>query len=320
VNIYLKKDIPDELLKYFEPAEIGLESTPEQYVAKIVNVFREVRRVLKDDGTAWVNLADTYSSGSRKTRGVDAKLEQREMHVRPSTIPGIKPKDLIGVPWLVAFALRADGWHLRQDIVWSKPNSMPESVRDRCTKSHEYIFLLSKSERYCFDADAIKEPAVCGDRGSQYHTRKTGEHQLGCSQVRNAKNEQSGLRTRVGFNDRWENGNSQKQFRNKRSVWTVTTKPFKGAHFATFPPDLVEPCILAGCPAGGVVLDPFMGSGTTGMVSRWRGRGFIGIELNPDYFVMARERIMSERKVKKVGKARAVNTNGTPSLFDHVSV
>lgn len=381
MNIYLKKDIPDELLKYFEPAEIGLEETPEQYVAKMVEVFREVRRVLRDDGTAWVNLGDSYAGSGRggyaggksslegSTQSQDqsriAKGSQLKAGLHSSTVeagqiarawvpppPGYKQKELIGIPWLVAFALRADGWYLRQDIVWNKPNPMPESVRDRCTKSHEYIFLLTKSERYHFDADAIKEPAVCGDRGSQYHTGKTGDHQQGRSQVRDTKNEQSGIRTRVGFNERWAKkvasevdgdspfiGNDRKelpnetysrhrssvvggqdlrsnptQFRNKRSVWTVTTKPFKGAHFATFPPDLIEPCILAGCPAGGVVLDPFMGSGTTGMVSRWHGRGFVGIELNPTYLQMARERIMSERKKPARNKPR--RSAPSSGLFD----
>jgi DNA modification methylase len=250
------------LRDYGHEGQIGLEPTPDEYVAKLVAVFREVRRVLRDDGTLWLNLGDSYASGGRKTRDSDAKLEQRGMDTRPADPEGLKPKDLIGIPWRVAFALQADGWYLRQDIIWHKPNPMPESVTDRCTKAHEYIFLLSKSERYYFDHEIIKEESVTpvrarekGNGESAVDTKERG-HGSHC-------------------------GNDGK--RNRRSVWTVTTKPYKGAHFATFPPDLITPCVLAGAPPEGVVLDPFMGSGTTAMVAVTHGRRYIGCELNPDY-------------------------------------
>lgn len=258
------------LRDYGHDGQIGLEQTPDEYVAKLVEVFREVRRVLRDDGTLWLNLGDSYTSGGRKTRAPDAKHDgARAMETRAPTPDDLKPKDLIGIPWRVAFALQADGWYLRQDIIWHKPNPMPESVRDRCTKAHEYIFLLSKSPKYYFDADAIKEPEVCGrKRGPALHpdTKST--------------NGNSGLSRRESDGKR-----------NRRSVWTVTTKPFKGAHFATFPPDLIEPCILAGCPEGGTVLDPFGGAGTTGLVATQAGRDAVLCEINPEYVEMARARI-----------------------------
>jgi len=265
------------LRDYGVDGQIGLEQTPDEFVAQLVAVFREVRRVLRDDGTLWLNLGDTYAAGGMGA-GSGKQLTNRGTSVgghmdKPRKAPeGLKPKDLIGIPWRVAFALQADGWYLRQDIIWHKPNPMPESVRDRCTKAHEYVFLLSKSERYYFDAEAIKEPAVCDRmRGPAEHPDKK------------STNGNAGLGRR-----------EPQPFRNRRSVWTVATKPFKGAHFATFPPDLIEPCVLAGCPAGGAVLDPFGGAGTTGLVADRLGRDAILLELNPEYAAMAEARIATD--------------------------
>ena len=265
------------LRDYGNDEQIGLEETPEAFIESMVNVFREVKRVLADDGTLWLNLGDSYASaggksqpqpdasgglGNKKlgTRGEQGSSASYGGFERPNTISkGLKTKDLIGIPWRVALALQADGWYLRQDIIWSKPNPMPESVTDRCTKAHEYIFLLSKSPKYFYDADAISEPAIYAgdDRGSRTDSRRGTE----CNSMSGKTGET----------------------RNKRSVWEVTTKPYSGAHFATFPPDLIKPCILAGCPAGGTVLDPFGGSGTTGMVALELGRSAELIELNPAY-------------------------------------
>ena len=283
------------LRDYGHDGQIGLEQTPDEFVAKLVEVFREVRRVLRDDGTLWLNLGDTYAANRGGTTppaqtvagGVGGKGGQKERRgqadgynpTRDCTRYGLKHKDLIGIPWRVAFALQADGWYLRQDIIWHKPNPMPESVRDRCTKAHEYVFLLSKSERYYFDADAIKEPVAGSTIGRL--TQPTLARQEGSARVPGKTN---GNMKAVGGTEK----------RNRRSVWTVTTKPFKGAHFATFPPDLIEPCVLAGCPAGGVVLDPFGGAGTTGLVAQRHGRDAVLCELNPDYADMARERIAAE--------------------------
>lgn len=286
--IYNKADIPADLQQYFVRAEIGLEPTPDEFVAALVEVFREVRRVLRDDGTLWLNLGDSYA----RTGGTDRKVSKtakvgstrntlEQMKDRTQVAPeGLKDKDLIGIPWRVAFALQADGWYLRQDIIWHKPNPMPESVTDRCTKAHEYIFLLSKGPRYYFDHEAIKEPVAAStvSRLSQ----PTLSEQAGNARVPGKTN---GNMKAVGDGER----------RNKRSVWTVTTKPFKGAHFATFPPDLIEPCILAGCPDGGTVLDPFGGAGTTGLVAQRHGRNAILCELNPEYAEMARERIEADK-------------------------
>ena len=268
------------LRDYGVDGQIGLEETPDAYVNKLVNVFREVKRVLRDDGTLWLNLGDSYS-GSGK--GVWNASDERKIAVketyRPSsnpvkTLTGLKPKDLIGIPWRVAFALQADGWYLRQDIIWHKPNPMPESVRDRCTKAHEYVFLLSKGPRYYFDNEAIKEPGVipAGTRGAKGSAERAA---------------------RKGVNSRPPEYKVYDGMRNRRSVWTVTTKPFKGAHFATFPPDLIEPCVLAGCPVGGVVLDPFGGAGTTGLVALKHRRKAILLELNPEYVKIATDRIDS---------------------------
>lgn len=287
------------LRDYGHDGQIGLEQSPDEYVAKLVQVFREVRRVLRDDGTVWVNLGDSYA-GSQMTGGNngfnadggDEGYKMKRQFKRLVKTPGLKPKDLIGIPWRVAFALQADGWYLRQDIIWHKPSPMPESVTDRCTKAHEYIFLLSKSERYFWNFEAMQETAAYGARGSEFHTGKTGEHQLGRSSTKPRTS-----KSRGEFNGKTnsiigrEAFRSIRETRNRRSVWTVATTPYKGAHFATFPPKLIEPCILAGCPAGGVVLDPFFGAGTTGLVCMAQGVRCIGIELNREYCDLAKTRL-----------------------------
>jgi DNA modification methylase len=278
------------LRDYGHDGQIGLEPTPEDFVAAMVAVFREVRRVLRDDGTLWLNLGDSYarSAGNEEsklaslhTMGVGQKKahEAGAMRKGKNRPPkGLKQKDLIGIPWRVAFALQADGWYLRQDIIWNKPNPMPESVRDRCTKAHEYIFLLSKSPKYYYDNESIKVP-VKQDWGTR--NRKDGKYH----------NEGTGLQPHSGLEKSYEKAN-------KRSVWTVTTKPYKGAHFATFPSALIEPCILAGSRPGDTVLDPFGGSGTTGAVAVKHGRSAILIELNPDYIPLIQERLdMAEPKL-----------------------
>ena len=261
--------------------QIGLESTPDAYVSKMVDVFLEVRRVLRDDGTLWLNLGDSYfnsrpgSGGKCVLPRAGKSMTEGRYHdaKRDFTGTGIKPKDLIGIPWRVAFALQADGWYLRQDIIWHKPNPMPESVRDRCTKAHEYLFLLSKSARYFYDADAVKESTgKGGGRPRQFGATK----------------QEGTLRQDIG-NTFIDNG-----ARNRRSVWTVSTKPYSGAHFAVYPPELIRPCIRAGCPEGGTVLDPFNGSGTTGAVATQENRQYIGIELNPEYIALAENRIKAE--------------------------
>jgi DNA modification methylase len=263
------------LRDYGHPGQIGLEPTPEAYIAAMVEVFRCVRDVLADDGTLWLNIGDSYNN-FRSTMGPGQAVHGREkLNGKPAPdsrsrgIVGLKEKDLIGIPWMLAFALRADGWYLRQDIIWHKPNPMPESVRDRCTKAHEYIFLLSKSQRYFFDGEAMREDAVKGAAGSLFNTGKTATHQMG----------------RSSDAERVEDGR-----RNRRSVWTVATQPYSGAHFATFPPALVEPCILAGSRPADIVLDPFMGSGTTAQVAQQLGRQYIGCELNPQYLSLQHER------------------------------
>jgi DNA modification methylase len=272
------------LRDYGHEGQIGLEQTPEEYIAAMVEVFRCVKDVLADDGTLWLNIGDSYA-GSGKGRNADGSHQDGgKQGTNKGTIvgtlvkteaPECKPKDLIGIPWMLAFALRADGWYLRQDIIWHKPNPMPESVRDRCTKAHEYIFLLSKSEKYFFDSEAMKEPVAASTAA---RLSQDIDNQCGSDRVPGKTN---GPMKAVG----------NSETRNRRSVWTVTTKPYKGAHFATFPPDLITPCILAGAPAGGVVLDPFMGSGTTAQVSIQHGRQYLGCELNPEYKALQDERI-----------------------------
>lgn len=266
------------LRDYGHPGQLGLEQTPEQYVAAMVEVFRCVRDVLADDGTLWLNIGDSYASGGRKTRDSDDKLEQRGMDTRPADPAGIKPKDLIGVPWMLAFALRADGWFLRQDIIWHKPNTMPESVRDRCTKAHEYVFLLSKSERYFYDHEASKEKAVTNDTRRPY-----GSNGANMLDARGLDAQGKGRQREV----------ADGLTRNRRSVWTVATRPYKGAHFATFPPALIDPCVLAGSRPGDIVLDPFMGSGTTAAVALQHGRQYLGCELNPAYQPLQDARVES---------------------------
>ena len=272
---YLDDDSEDK------PLEIGLEQTPGEYVNKLVEVFREVKRTLRDDGTCWLNLGDSYNGSGKAGKNPEYQdrhtefgkpSKHKERFGKPTNVAGLKPKDLIGIPWRVAFALQADGWWLRSDIIWAKPNPMPESVKDRPTKSHEYIFLLSKSAKYYYDHEAIKENSKYPD-----DDRKSRVND-------NAKDFQ-----RDG--NKLAKGSKTYPKRNKRTVWTVNTKPFKEAHFAVFPPKLITPCILAGSPKGGLVLDPFSGAGTTGVVCAKFGRDFIGIELNPKYIKMSRKRI-----------------------------
>lgn len=268
------------LRDYKVDGQIGLEQTPDAYVAELAAVFREVWRVLADDGTLWLNLGDSYASyrdgkaTPDTTRGnsTGTLVPKGEAKNRmASTFKGsaIKHKDLIGIPWRVAFALQVDGWYLRQDIIWHKPNPMPESVTDRCTKAHEYVFLLSKSERYYFDTEAIKEPAV---QAGRVRSDKMGGNK--------------GDDVHHSPGSTFEGSDT----RNRRDVWTIATKPYKGAHFATFPPELVRPCILAGCKKGGTVLDPFGGSGTTAEVAERHGRNSILIELNPAYIELQKQR------------------------------
>ena len=270
------------LRDYGVNGQIGLEETPEEYVDKLVLLFREVKRVLKKEGTLWLNLGDSYYGGGWK--GSQTDLTGTKQNTNAGTLCGknmqkdkkhevIKSKDLVGIPWLVAFALRADGWYLRQDIIWHKPNPMPESVTDRCTKSHEYIFLLSKSPKYYFDNETIKEKA------------NYAGHSRGVS-----KNISVDGITDFG-------GKTEYDDRNKRSVWTVNTKPFKESHFATFPEELITPCILAGSKENGVVLDPFMGAGTTALVSLKNNRQFIGFELNDEYCKLAEKRLEQNRVI-----------------------
>ena len=342
------------LRDYGVPGQIGLESTPEEYVEKMVEVFREVRRVLRDDGTLWLNLGDSYASKPCGSIGRNAKVGNTKKAIQRSAgvSAGLKLKDLVGIPWRVAFALQADGWYLRSDIIWNKPNAMPESVKDRPTKAHEYIFLLAKSPRYYYDADAIREPV-----SDEVMKRYKREKEKGMNNPLNHKYKDKptvsdGFRSQYGARAYLEKG------RNKRTVWSIPTKPFKGAHFAVFPPDLIEPCILAGSPekacphcgapwvrmtergepikmahsnkihkaqgrhgktsvfntgyiierittgwkptcqcegndgsGRGIVLDPFFGSGTTGVVAEKHGRQWIGIELNPEYVEIAKKRL-----------------------------
>jgi len=262
-----------------EDKQIGMEQTPEEYIQQLVEVFRSVRDVLHDDGTLWLNIGDTYynyrSDGNYPKQTVSRTKQDLPdfSPVRGNKLHNLKSKDLIGIPWMLAFALRADGWWLRQDIIWNKPNPMPESVKDRCTKSHEYIFLLSKSKQYFYDNEAIKEP-VKQDWGER--DRTSGKYH----------NPGTGLQPHSGLTKSYDR-------KNKRSVWTVTNKPYKGAHFACFPPDLIEPCILAGSREGDIVLDPFMGSGTTAMVAKKHNRNYLGCELHKDYASLQTDRIDS---------------------------
>jgi DNA modification methylase len=284
-NKYLKhkKNCPD-CGATRKDKQLGLEETPEEFVENLVRVFKEVKRVLRDDGTVWLNLGDSYYNyrpgkgqalSKQSVSNTDQDLPQ-DCARRGNKIAGLKEKDLVGIPWRVAFALQADGWYLRQDIIWHKPNPMPESVRDRCTKSHEYIFLLSKNPKYYYDNEAIKEDSIYhgkdkrSDKGNiRYEGKRTNN--------KDTKAQQSF----VTINPK----------KNKRSVWTITTKPYKEAHFATFPTELIEPCVLAGCPEGGTVLDPFGGSGTTGLVASKHNRNAVLCELNEGYIDIAEKRL-----------------------------
>lgn len=308
------------LRDYGVSGQLGLERKPDEYIAKMVEGFREVRRVLRADGTLWLNIGDSYNAHQGK-RTVHDKAGYKQTTNRGSceaasrSTPTMKAKDLVGIPWMLAFALRADGWYLRQDIIWAKPNPMPESVTDRCTKSHEYLFLLSKSARYYFNQEAILEPVSVNT-----HARLSQDvqAQIGSDRVPGNTNGNMKAVARAKVNGKYEGTakqNGQKRLaqareafreatglhdgyfgdnRNKRSVWTVTTQPYSEAHFATFPPKLVEPCILAGCPEGGTVLDPFNGAGTTGLVATRLHRNYIGIELNQEYIAMAERRITED--------------------------
>ncbi len=298
------------LRDYGVDGQIGLEPTPDEFVAALVAVFREVRRVLRDDGMLWLNLGDSYNAAGRTGQGTRVGFKQGTNRAsaagsdqcRPS-VDSLKPKDLIGIPWRVAFALQTDGWYLRQDIIWHKPNPMPESVTDRCTKAHEYIFLLSKSERYYFDNEAMQEEATGGAPGNTTH-KHTAAYEAG-----DARHRTKGGLLAYSFKRRTATtpppGKTAQHrddrddiayigTRNKRSVWTVPTQPFRDAHFATFPPDLIEPCILAGSRQGDTILDPFGGAGTTGLVADRLQRDAILVELNPQYAEMARKRIYGD--------------------------
>jgi len=288
------------LRDYGVAGQIGLEPSPAEFVEQMVAVFRDVRRVLRADGTLWLNLGDSYANDG-KWGGHTGGKHVKALHCSPigrnKKYTGLKPKDLIGIPWRAAFALQADGWYLRQDIIWSKPNPMPESVLDRCTKAHEYIFMFSKSARYAYDAAAIAEDAIYSglanqdDSGFKNPQSFNGKHKDG---YRSSDKQRGHGRRHAGFNERWDKMERAEQCsgkRNKRSVWNVATQGYAEAHFATFPPALIESCILAGCPAGGTVLDPFGGAGTTGMVADRLKRNAILIELNPEYADMAKRRI-----------------------------
>lgn len=292
------------LRDYGVEGQIGMEQTPEEYVNKLVAVFREVRRVLKNDGTLWLNIGDSYATRSGNYPPTNTRNSCG--HTVKKVPCGYKQKDLIGIPWMLAFALRADGWYLRQDIIWQKPNCIPESVKDRCTKSHEYIFLMSKSPKYYFDADAISEPIAQSTvkRCSQDLANQAGSFR----QPDRGGRPMKAVGPRIGGGKYGDNNNefartkSGREYeirprRNKRDVWTISTTGFKGAHFAVFPENLIRPCILAGSPAGGTVLDPFFGSGTVGVVAMQENRNFIGIELNPEYISIANNRLRGVRNV-----------------------
>ena len=288
------------LRDYGVTGQIGDEATHGEYVAHMVEVFREVWRVLKPEGTLWLNLGDSYA-GSGK--GPSVRPEQHMPGATRKPPPGIKPKDLVGIPWRVAFALQDDGWWLRSDIIWSKPNPMPESVTDRPTRAHEYLFLLTKSARYHYDSDAIREPAEWARWGKQTVVKGTpgtgswigqrSKEELH-ERARATDKQRGHGRRHAGFNDRWDAMTREEQWamgRNKRDVWEIATRPYAEAHFATFPEALVDPCILAGCPVGGLVLDPFIGSGTVAAVAQRLGRRAVGVDLNEAYLQLASKRV-----------------------------
>lgn len=313
------------LRNYGHDGQVGLEQTPREYIDKLVSGFSEVHRVLRDDGTLWVNLGDSYAStapGSLSAplkqdgilSGVSDAVSSSRVVMRCKNTDGIKPKDLIGIPWMFAFAMRDYGWYLRQEIIWAKKNCMPESVKDRCTRSHETIFMFSKKPKYYYDYEAIMEPAVYDVDGTgtaarkarqndsnkllpdamKNGIRKAGFKDAGMFSGKHSDKQRGHSKRHDGFNDRWDKMSKEEQctgMRNKRDVWNVATSPYDGAHFAVFPPKLIEPCILVGCPEGGTVLDPFGGSGTTAMVAAQNRRGFIVIELNPEYIPLIHKRL-----------------------------
>ena len=304
------------LRDYGIEGQLGLEPTPEEYVGKLVEIFREVKRVLRREGTLWLVIGDSYNGVGRKdyqTSNSPKQISNRGANTHPGTdVVGLKPKDLVGIPWRVAFALQADGWWLRSDIIWAKPNPMPESVTDRPTKSHEYIFLLGKSAKYYYNADAIKTPLA---KASHIRLGQDVSAQVGSCRVPGKTNgpmkavcfggaKGRGYKENIKPDDPNYRAGSEQWGRNYiptpdlkancKSVWQIVTLPFKEAHFATFPPEIPDRCIRAGCPKGGVVLDPFFGAGTTGVVALRLGRDFIGIELNPKYCEMAKKRIYGE--------------------------
>jgi DNA modification methylase len=277
------------LRDYGMDGQIGREATPEEYVTRLTAVFSELRRALRPDGTFWLNISDTYCGTGNKGGYADPKYPDGRTGDHVSITqkrPGCKPKDLIGIPWLLAFALRADGWYLRNDIIWEKANPMPESVRDRCSRSYEHIFLLTKSKKYYFDSAAIAEPIAAGTAArltaGRNDNHKYADYVPGQNTIQNI-NRPRAAGTFNEFN--------RSPLRNKRDIWRINTVPYSGAHFAAFPPKLAETCILAGCPENGVVIDPFFGSGTTGYAAKKLNRQYIGIELNPEYCELARERI-----------------------------
>jgi DNA modification methylase len=311
------------LRDYGTDGQIGIEKTPEEYITRLVEVFREVRRILRKDGTLWVVIGDSYA-GSWHGRNADGAASEvnenkRNKGSRAGTLKKhgntCKPKDLIGIPWMLAFALRADGWYLRQDIIWQKPNAMPESVKDRCTKSHEYIFLLTKAKSYYYNAEAISEPIA--DSSVERYKEDISAQKGSLRVQKGKKGPMKAVLPRYEGRKYTENPDvfyktksgtmyEARPRRNRRDVWTISTASFKGAHFATFPEKLVEPCILAGSPPGGTVLDPFTGSGTCGAVAKRTGRDFIGIELNQEYCEIARKRIEeSVFRTEKQKKPRA---------------
>jgi DNA modification methylase len=313
------------LRDYGVKGQLGLEKTPEQYVEKMVDIFNEVKRVLKKEGTLWLNLGDSYA-GSGQRGNSDAKKHSHCKSINAFNVPtGLKPKDLVGIPWMVAFALRNEGWYLRQDIIWHKPNPMPESVKDRCTKSHEYIFLISKSKKYYFDTLYEEATGYDGRNDIDY---KGGNKDVSIGKHKRWKTpdgwdttkgegghgsfHKSGReKGKKGYERKYENTNyggdgnglhnhpgysniENPYVKNKRSVWNVATEPFSEAHFATYPQKLIVDCIKAGCPENGIVLDPFMGSGTTAIVARKLNRNFIGIEINEEYIKIADKRLYNE--------------------------
>jgi len=280
------------LRNYGCDGQIGLEESPDAYITKLVDVFTEVQRILKPEGTLWLNIGDSYAGSGRgkgdvNKKGIQQKASFTGDFLKPYRLNGYKNKDLIGIPWMLAFALRTNGWYLRQDIIWHKPNPMPESVTDRCTKAHEYIFLLTKSKRYYFNSRAITELAAYDGRTS--NVRK--------GSPKYAHEGATGLGTQtlaIRKSERWRQNEAGDYIRNKRSVWTIPTQPEKEAHFACFPQKLIVDCIKAGSPEGGIVLDPFMGSGTTAVVARKLNRNYVGFELNPEYVEIAGRKLKRE--------------------------